>query len=113
MLHATVLNWGDVVRLSAGAGGGAALVEMQGRATGPGLTGRSASAATGVGTAVIGLSVRLLPWLSLRADATGALAAYRPVMRFDQREVAAWGPDVLAFTGGFEIDTLSFAGSGR
>jgi hypothetical protein len=112
MLHATVLNWGDVVRLSAGAGGGVALVDMEGRAKGPELTGRSASAATGIGTAVIGLSVRVLPWLSLRADATGALAAYRPVMRFDQREVAAWGPDVLAFTGGIEFDTLAIGRGG-
>jgi hypothetical protein len=113
MLHATVINWGDVVRLSAGAGGGVALVEMHGHAAGPGLAGRSASATTGIGTGAIGLSVRLLPWLSLRADVTGALAAYRPVMRFDHRQVAAWGPDVLAFTGGLELDPFSLARGSR
>jgi hypothetical protein len=57
------------------------------------------------------MDARVLPWLALRADAIAGLAAYRPVMRFDGRDVATWGPTLVAFTGGFEIDALDFGGS--
>jgi hypothetical protein len=113
MLHATWLSAGDVFRASAGAGGGAAIVSMTGRASSAGLAGRSTSATTGVGLATIGISARVLPWLALRADATGGLSAYKPVMRFDGRDVATWGPRTLAFTGGFEIDALGFGSPSR
>jgi len=111
MLQATWLNVGDVLRVSTGAGGGAAIVSMSGRATSAGLDGRSTSATTGVGVLAMGISARVLPWLALRADATGGLSAYKPVMRIDGRDVATWGPRTLAFTGGFEIDALGFGSS--
>jgi hypothetical protein len=113
MLQATVLDVANVLRLTTGAGGGAAVVSMSGRTNDPRLDGRSTSAATGIGVATVGLSVRLLPWLSMRGEALGGLAAYRPVMRFDGRDVAAWGPTTVAFTGGFEIDALGFGGGKR
>jgi hypothetical protein len=113
MLQATWLNVGDVLRVSTGAGGGAAIVSMSGRATSAGLDGRSTSATTGVGILAMGVSARVLPWLALRADATGGLSAYKPVMRVDGRDVATWGPRTLAFTGGLEIDALGFGSSSR
>jgi hypothetical protein len=113
MIHATVFDVANVFRLTAGAGGGAAIVSMNGRTSDPRLAARSTTAATGIGVATLGITARLLPWLSLRGEALGGLAAYRPVMRFDGRDVAAWGPTTLAFTGGFEIDALGFGGEKR
>jgi len=113
MLHATVLDVASVLRVTTGAGGGAAVVSMNGRTNDARLDGRTTTAATGIGIATVGLSARLLPWLSIRGEALGSLAAYRPVMRFDGRDVAAWGPATVAFTGGFEIDALGFGGGKR
>ena len=108
MLYATWLDVGNVLRASAAAGGGAAIVSMSGRTSAIGLDGRSTSATTGMGLAAMGLSARVLPWLALRADGTFGLSAYKPVMRIDGREVATWGPRMLALTGGFEINALGF-----
>lgn len=110
LLRATLVDVGDVFRITAGAGGGAAVVSMSGQASTARFDARSATAATGIGLATVGMSVRVLPFLALRADALGGLAAYRPVMRFDGRDVATWGPSTLAFTGGFELDALGFGG---
>lgn len=111
MLRATAIDVGDVFRVSAGAGGGVALVSMSGQASSPRYDGQATSATTGVGVATIGMDARVLPWLALRADALAGLAAYRPVVRFDGRDVASWGPTFVAFTGGFEIDAFDFGGS--
>lgn len=110
MLRATVVDVGDVFRLTVGGGGGAAIVSMSGHASTARFDARTASAATGVGLATVGMSAKILPWLALRVDALGGLAAYRPVMRFDGRDVATWGPSTMAFTGGLEIDALGFGG---
>jgi hypothetical protein len=111
MLRGTALDVGEVFRVSAGAGGGVALVSMSGQASSPRYDGQATSATTGIGVATIGMDARLLPWLALRADAIAGLAAYRPVVRFDGRDVASWGPTFVAFTGGFEIDAFDFGGS--
>lgn len=113
MLHATWLDVGNVLRASAAAGGGAAIVSMRGRTSAIGLDGRSTSATTGMGLAALGLSARVLPWLALRADGTFGLSAYKPVMRIDGRDVATWGPRTLALTGGFEINALGFGSASQ
>ncbi|HVW28462.1 MAG TPA: hypothetical protein VHC69_24025 [Polyangiaceae bacterium] len=111
MLRATALDVADVFRVTAGAGGGVALVSMSGQASSSRYDGQGASATTGVGVATIGMDARVLPWLALRADALAGLAAYRPVMLIDGRDAASWGPTFVAFTGGVEIEAFDFGGS--
>lgn len=110
LLRGTALDAGGILRVSAGAGGGVAVVSMSGLASSPAYEGRHTSAVTGIGMATVGMNARLAPWIALRADATAGLAAYRPVMRFDGHEVATWGPTVVAFTGGIEVNALGFGG---
>jgi hypothetical protein len=112
-LRATALDVENVFRVTAGAGGGAAIVSMSGQASSPRYDGQGTAATTGLGVATIGMDARVLPWLALRADALAGLAAYRPVMRIDGRDVASWGPTLVAFTGGLEIDAFDFGGSAR
>ncbi len=106
MAHPPSLELGKVLELHGGLGAGAALVAMSGHTSSPGLAGRESTAITGVGLAAIGLRARILPWLSVLADATGGLALYRPVVRFEGRDVGRWGPASLAVTGGLEINAI-------
>jgi hypothetical protein len=109
LFHVTPIDIGDRFFIDAAIGGGAALVEMNGHAASPILSGRNASVTTGIGLGAIGASFRALPWLAVRVDATGGLAVHRPVVQLESQDVAAWGPGFAAVTAGLEIDAARIA----
>lgn len=109
LFHVTPIDIGDRFFVDAAIGGGAALVEMNGHAASPILSGRNASVATGIGLGAVGVSFRALPWLAVRVDATGGLAVHRPVVQLESQDVAAWGPGFAAVTAGLEIDAARLA----
>jgi hypothetical protein len=108
LVHFVPLELGRVF-VDVGLGAGAAVVTMSGSARSPLLTGKQSSVATAVGLGVLGLGVRALPFLAFRLDLTTGIAARRPVVRFAEQDVAAWGPVFAAATAGVEVDAVEIA----
>jgi hypothetical protein len=81
--------------VSGGAGGGLLVLSMRVEASDP-FVPRDDSLVTGVYYLHIGAGAALASWLRLRASLLGGLAAPRPVLRFDDHDVAAWGRGFVA-----------------
>jgi hypothetical protein len=111
MVHFVPVELGRAF-LSLGLGGGAGVIAMSGHPTSSNFAGRDGTVLTAMGLAGVGVGVRALPWLSVRADATGGLAAHRPVVEFAGQGMAAWGPTFIAGTLGVELDTSRIFGFG-
>ncbi len=74
----------------AGAGAGLFLLDVRGEAS-EGYTAHRDEFATGLGYVELGVGAYLWERLRLRASATSGVTAPRPVVRFDEREVATLG----------------------
>ncbi len=85
--------------LSAGVGGGLVALGMETEAETP-YVGRDRALTSGLYFVHFGCARELTDWLRLRASLAVGLSGPRPVLRFDEREVASWGP-------GFGMLTLS------
>jgi len=77
-------------RLEIGPGAGIVMLPMAGEAAAP-LEGHDEQIVSGVFFARGGGSFVVAPWFALRVSLRAGLSAPRPVVRFDSREVAAWG----------------------
>lgn len=87
----------DRWRLAAGAGGGVVGWRMQARAEQP-FMGRQQTLISGRYYLHAALSRALDDWLQLGVMVAGGLNSPRPVVRFDENEVASWGPGFAALT---------------
>jgi hypothetical protein len=85
-----------------GAGAGGLLLAMEGEAA-SGFLGNSDTLAVAVLLADGELNVQLGSWLALRLTLLAGAALPRPVIRFDNREVAAWGRPFAAAVIAFDF----------
>lgn len=76
--------------VGAGIGAGVLVLGMQGEAAAP-LTGQEERTTAALGFAQASLAWSLAPWFRIRLGVLGGASAPRPVLRFAEREVAAWG----------------------
>jgi hypothetical protein len=76
--------------LSAAVGGGALVLETRAETVSP-FVAHDETLVAGIYFVRVGLVRRVAPWLRLRASALGGVSAPRPLIRFDDRDVAAWG----------------------
>jgi len=86
----TLLESGSKLSLLAGLGAGVLVLDMQGEATEP-LAGQSERTAVALGFAQASVAWSAASWLRFRLSLLGGSSAPRPVVRFADREVAAWG----------------------
>ena len=86
-----------VLQPELGAGAGLVVLPMEGETTEP-LEGHTDQLVAGVYFLSAGAGISLEPWLRLRGGIRAGLSAPRPVVVFDDREVAAWGRGFFAAT---------------
>lgn len=84
------LRIGSSARLRAGAGGGVLVLKLRGEAE-PGFVASDDTLVSGLGYAELGAAFGLGSWMRLSATTLLGMSAPRPVLRFDEHEVAAWG----------------------
>jgi len=84
------LGIGRAARLRAGAGGGLLLLDLRGQAE-PGFVASDDKLVSGLAYAELGAAFGLSSWMRLSATTLLGMSAPRPVLRFDEHEVAAWG----------------------
>jgi len=88
--------------LSTGLGAGVVLLGMHTEAEAP-FVARDRSLRSGLYFVQFGLARELTDWLRLRASLSVGVSGPRQVLRFDDREVASWGPGFGTFTLDTEI----------
>jgi hypothetical protein len=76
--------------LSAGVGGGVLVLATRAETAAP-FVAHEDTLLAGIYYLHVGAVRRVAPWLRLRASVLGGVSAPRPVIRFDDRDVAAWG----------------------
>ena len=81
---------GRSARLRAGAGGGLLVLKLRGEAE-PGFVASEDTLVSGLAYAELGAALGLASWMRLGATTLLGMSAPRPVLRFDEHEVAAWG----------------------
>ncbi len=86
----TLFEPGSAVSVGAGLGAGVLVLDMQGEATAP-LAGQSERTTAALGFVQANLAWSAASWLRFRLSLLGGSSAPRPVVRFADREVAAWG----------------------
>ena len=84
------LGIGRSARLRVGAGGGVLVLKLRGEAA-PGFVASDDTLVSGLGYAEVGAAFGLGSWMRLGATTLLGVSAPRPVLRFDEHEVAAWG----------------------
>jgi hypothetical protein len=83
--------------LDAGLGGGLVVLAMQAEAEQPFIA-RDRRLISGRYYLHAGLARELEDWLRLGVDIAAGVNSPRPVLRFDERDVASWGPGFVALT---------------
>jgi hypothetical protein len=96
--------------LNAGLGAGVVVLAMHGEAQQP-RAGQEERTIAGVYFVHSSLAWSLTPWFRLRGTVLGGLSAPRPVLRFENREVASWGRPFAAAALASEFG-LPLSGSG-
>jgi len=84
------LGIGRSTRLRAGAGAGLLVLKLRGEAS-PGFVASDDTLVSGLAYAELGAAFGLGSWMRLGATTLLGMSAPRPVLSFDEHEVAAWG----------------------